>query len=69
VIASGFIVSKHSVAAFHVEDFIVHTAVVSLLVSEIVKLLTELSNKLVLLTRADGNSVMARASHLQVFLF
>lgn len=50
VLGSSSIIGKHSVATFHVEDLVVHTAVVSLLVSEVVKLLTELSNKLVLFT-------------------
>jgi hypothetical protein len=57
VLTSGSVVGQHSVASFHVEDFVVNTAVVSLLVSEVVKLLAELSDKLVLFTTADGNAV------------
>lgn len=58
VLTSGSVVGQHSVASFHVEDFVINTTVVSLLVSEVVKLLAELSDKLVLFTTADGNAVM-----------
>jgi len=67
MIGSSLVIGKHSVATFHVEDLVVYSAVVSRLVSEVVKLLTELSNQLVLLGAADGNSMTTGASHLQVF--
>ena len=66
MLTSGSVVSEHSVATFHVEDLIVNTAVVSLLVSEVVELLAELSDKLVLLTATDSNSMHVSGSHWQV---
>jgi hypothetical protein len=40
VFTAGSIVSEHSVAAFHVEDLVVDSTVVSVLVSKVVELLT-----------------------------
>lgn len=58
VSGTGLLVGKHSVATFHVEDFIVDTTVISVLVSEVIKLLTEFGNKLVFLGAADSNTMI-----------
>jgi hypothetical protein len=69
VSGTGLLVGKHSVATFHVEDFIINTAVVSLLMSQVVELLTELSDELIFFTAANSNSVAVSTSHLQKDLF
>ena len=48
MLTSCFVVAKHPVPVLHSEDFIVHTAVVAVLVPKVVELLTKLSNQLVL---------------------
>lgn len=53
---SGSLVSKHLVAAFHVEDIVIDTSVISLLILEIIELLSELSNELIFLARSKFNT-------------
>jgi hypothetical protein len=47
VFGSGLIVAKHAVAVFHRKNFVIDSAVVTVLVAEIVELLSKLSDKLV----------------------
>jgi hypothetical protein len=56
MLSTGLVVSQHAVAAFHGQDFVVDTTVVSVLVSKVVQLLSQLSNKLVFLSTANCNS-------------
>lgn len=49
MLTTSFVIAKHSVAILHRENFVVDSSVVSVLISKVVKLLAELSNKLVFL--------------------
>mgnify|MGYP007070380126 CR=1 FL=1 len=46
---TSLVVRKHAVAVLHVENFVIKSTVITGLTAEVVELLTELSNKLVLL--------------------
>lgn len=69
VLTTGSVISEHSVTTFHVEYLIVDTTVISILVSQVVQLLTEFSDKLVFLGAANSNTVALGGSHLQSNLF
>lgn len=56
MLTSSFVIAKHSVAVLHRENFVIDSSVVSVLISEVVKLLAELSNKLVFLRASDLDS-------------
>ena len=56
VFRTSFVVREHAVAVFHGKDLIVDSAIVTVLVAQIVQLLTELSNKLVFLTASNLDS-------------
>jgi len=45
--SSGLIVAEHAVAVLHGKNLVIYSAVVTVLIAEIVELLSELSNKLV----------------------
>lgn len=49
MLTTSFVIAKHSVAILHRKNFVVDSSVVSVLISKVVKLLAELSNKLVFL--------------------
>lgn len=53
VFGTRFVIAEHAVAIFHREDFIVYTAVVAVLVAEVVELLSEFSDELVFFRRAN----------------
>ena len=61
MLTTCLVVRKHTVAVFHCKDLVVNSTVVTVLVSEIVKLLTQLSDQLILLTASDLNT---RALHV-----
>ena len=56
MLRSGLVVGKHTQTVLHGEDLVVDTAVVSVLVAEVIEALPQLSNKLVLLRGSDLDS-------------
>jgi hypothetical protein len=64
MLSTGFVVSQHAVATFHGQDFVVDTTVVSVLVSEVVQLLSQLSDKLVFFSTANSNSTSAHFKNI-----
>ena len=67
--SAGLVVGEHAVATVHRENFIINTAVVTVLVAEIVQLLAELSNQLIFLTGTECNSMVKLNSHYKLILF
>jgi len=54
--ATSLVVAKHSVSVLHGENFIVDTAVITILVSQVVELLAKLGNQLVFFGGSDSHS-------------
>jgi hypothetical protein len=61
MLTASLVIWKHTIAVFHRKNLVVYPTVVAVLVSEIVKLLTQLSNQLILFTASDFNT---RACHV-----
>ena len=53
VLRAGLVVSKHADTVLHSENLVVHTAVVTVLVPQVVEALSKLSNELILLGRSN----------------
>ena len=56
MLATGLVVTEHSVSVLHRENFVVDTAVITILVSQVVELLTKLGDQLVFLGGSDSHS-------------
>ena len=56
VLGTGLVVGEHAVATVHRENLVVYTAIITVLVAQIVQLLPQLGNQLVFLTGTEGNA-------------
>ena len=59
MLASSFVVVHHAVTIFHLVNFVVDAAIVARLAPQIEQLLSQVSYKLVFLTRADLDSLFS----------
>ena len=65
VLSTRLVISQHTVATLHGQNFVVDSTIVSVLISEIIQLLSEFSNQLVLFSTANGDSASGVVSLLK----
>ena len=61
VLRTSLVVSEHTHTVLHGENLVVDTAIVAILVAEIVEALTQLGDQLVLLRRSNLNSTCLKS--------